>query len=86
MAAETGLLLFVDFLLEERPSQSMKEHEGNGRFFSLKPRLLRCAGPNQAILPRDSDFACSDRQRTTTVGAAPTQAMGEPISRGNREH
>lgn len=85
MTAETALLP-CRFPPEERPSQSMKEYGRNGRFFSLTPRLLRCAGPNHAFLPRDSDSAPSDRQRTTAVGAAHTQAMGEPISRGNREH
>ena len=80
MTAET------DTPSEERPSQSMKEHGRNGQFFSLKPRLLQCAGLSQEILARDSDSAHSDRERTTTVGAAPTQTMGEPISRGNREH
>ena len=71
---------------EERPSQSMKEHGRNGQFFSLKPRLLQCAGLSQAILARDIDSARSITQRTIAAGAEPAQTMGEPISRGNWEH
>ena len=80
MTAET------DTPSEERPRQSMKEHGRNGQFFSLKPRLLQCAGLSQAILAQDIDSAPSDRQRTTIVEAAPTPTMREPRSRRNWEH
>ena len=72
--------------MKDRNAQKREHLQKNGRFSSLKPRLLRCAGPKQARAFQDSESDRSEIEWTIALAATFAQVMREPFfSGGNWE-
>ncbi|MEY4704807.1 MAG: hypothetical protein RL042_1009 [Nitrospirota bacterium] len=68
-------------------SAQRKEHlQHNGRFFFLKPRLLKCTWLSQASSLKNTESARSELAGTIALATTFAQIMRAPISDGNWEH